>query len=110
MNTLFDKIWDAHVVQHVDGGPDQLYVDQLYCHEVTSPQAFDGLRARSLRPLRPERCGRPAARVGACARNARGTGERPARAGPQLHGGSREGGSPLLRRQLRQPREVLLLL
>ena len=39
MNTLFDKIWDAHVVQHVEGGPDQLYIDRLYCHEVTSPQA-----------------------------------------------------------------------
>ena len=55
MNTLFDKIWDAHVVQHVDGGPDQLYIDRLYCHEVTSPQAFDGLRARGIRCLRPEK-------------------------------------------------------
>ena len=55
MNTLFDKIWDAHVVQHVDGGPDQLYIDRLYCHEVTSPQAFDGLRARGIRGLRPEK-------------------------------------------------------
>ena len=55
MNTLFDKIWDAHVVQHVEEGPDQLYVDRLYCHEVTSPQAFDGLRARSLRCFRPDR-------------------------------------------------------
>ena len=54
MNTLFDKMWDAHVVQHVKDGPDQLYVDRLYCHEVTSPQAFDGLRARGLRCLRPE--------------------------------------------------------
>jgi len=55
MNTLFDKIWDAHVVQHVDGGPDQLYIDRLYCHEVTSPQAFDGLRARGIRCFRPEK-------------------------------------------------------
>lgn len=55
MNTLFDKIWDAHVVQHVSDGPDQLYIDRLYCHEVTSPQAFEGLRRRSIRPLRPER-------------------------------------------------------
>ena len=55
MNTLFDKIWDAHVVQHVEGGPDQLYIDRLYCHEVTSPQAFDGLRARGIRCLRPEK-------------------------------------------------------
>ena len=55
MRTLFDKIWDAHVVQHVEGGPDQLYVDRLYCHEVTSPQAFDGLRERGIGCLRPER-------------------------------------------------------
>ena len=55
MNTLFDKIWDAHVVQHVEDGPDQLYVDRLYCHEVTSPQAFDGLRARGIRCFRPEK-------------------------------------------------------
>ena len=55
MNTLFDKMWDAHVVQHVKDGPDQLFVDRLYCHEVTSPQAFDGLRARGLRCFRPKR-------------------------------------------------------
>ena len=35
MNTLFDKIWDAHVVQQVEDGPVQLYIDRLYCHEVT---------------------------------------------------------------------------
>lgn len=55
MNTLFDKIWDSHVVQRIDGGLDQLYIDRLYCHEVTSPQAFDGLRSRGIRCLRPER-------------------------------------------------------
>lgn len=55
MNTLFDKIWDAHVVQKIDNGPTQLYIDRLYCHEVTSPQAFDGLRARGLRCFRPEK-------------------------------------------------------
>ena len=44
MNTLFDKIWDSHVVQIVKNGPTQLYIDRLYCHEVTSPQAFQGLR------------------------------------------------------------------
>ena len=54
MNTLFDKIWDAHVVQQIDGGLAQLYIDRLYCHEVTSPQAFDGLRARHLKCFRPE--------------------------------------------------------
>ena len=54
MNTLFDKIWDKHVVQIVDDGPTQLYIDRLYCHEVTSPQAFDGMRARGLKCFRPE--------------------------------------------------------
>ncbi len=53
-NTLFDKIWDSHVVQYVEDGPQQLYIDRLYCHEVTSPQAFEGLRARGLRCLRPQ--------------------------------------------------------
>ena len=53
MNTLFDKIWDAHVVQKIEDGPTQLYIDRLYCHEVTSPQAFDGLRARGLKCFRP---------------------------------------------------------
>ena len=55
MNTLFDKIWDRHVVQVADDGPTQLYIDRLYCHEVTSPQAFDGLRNRRLKCLRPEK-------------------------------------------------------
>ncbi len=55
MNTLFDKIWDAHVVQNVEDGPTQLYIDRLYVHEVTSPQAFDTLRDKGIRPLRPER-------------------------------------------------------
>ncbi len=54
MNTLFDKIWDKHVVQIVEDGPTQLYIDRLYCHEVTSPQAFDGLRARGLKCYRPQ--------------------------------------------------------
>ncbi len=52
-NTLFDKIWDKHVVQLVEDGPTQLYIDRLYCHEVTSPQAFEGLRQRKLKCLRP---------------------------------------------------------
>lgn len=54
MNTLFDKIWDKHVVQIVEDGPTQLYIDRLYCHEVTSPQAFAGMRARGLKCLRPQ--------------------------------------------------------
>lgn len=53
MNTLFDKIWDSHVVNLIEDGPTQLYIDRLYCHEVTSPQAFDGLRTRGIRCFRP---------------------------------------------------------
>ena len=52
--TLFDKIWNRHVVQIVPDGPTQLYIDRLYCHEVTSPQAFDGMRARGLKCFRPD--------------------------------------------------------
>ncbi|MBQ5840184.1 MAG: 3-isopropylmalate dehydratase large subunit [Bacteroidaceae bacterium] len=52
--TLFDKIWDAHVVQNVEDGPTQLYIDRLYCHEVTTPQAFDTLRDKNIRVFRPE--------------------------------------------------------
>ncbi|MCF0198481.1 MAG: 3-isopropylmalate dehydratase large subunit, partial [Bacteroidaceae bacterium] len=53
MNTLFDKIWDGHVVQNVADGPTQLYIDRLYCHEVTSPQAFDALREKGVGVFRP---------------------------------------------------------
>ena len=55
MKTLFDKIWDRHVVDTLPDGTVQLYIDRLYCHEVTSPQAFEGLRRRGLKPLRPDR-------------------------------------------------------
>ncbi len=51
--TLFDKIWDAHVVAQVDGGSEVLYIDRQFIHEVTSPQAFDGLAKRGLPVLRP---------------------------------------------------------
>ena len=54
MNTLFDKTWNNHVVQHVSDGPDQLYIDRLYAHEVTSPQAFAGLKSRGLKCFRPD--------------------------------------------------------
>ncbi|MEG0252468.1 MAG: aconitase family protein, partial [Muribaculaceae bacterium] len=55
MNTLFDKIWDAHVINIINGGPSQIYIDRHYCHEVTSPQAFNGLRERGLKIFRPEK-------------------------------------------------------
>jgi len=52
--TLFEKIWEKHIVDTSVDGTVQLYIDRLYCHEVTSPQAFDGLRRRGLKPLRPQ--------------------------------------------------------
>lgn len=52
--TLFDKVWDAHVVSSKDGFPDIIYIDTHFIHEVTSPQAFDGLRKRGIPVLRPE--------------------------------------------------------
>jgi len=53
--TLFDKIWDTHVVYSVENGPDVLYIDRHLIHEVTSPQAFAGLKQRGLKVFRPER-------------------------------------------------------
>jgi len=52
--TLFDKIWDKHIVTQVEDGPTQLYIDRMYVHEVTSPQAFEGLRQRGLKVFRPK--------------------------------------------------------
>lgn len=51
--TLFDKIWERHVVSRKEGYPDLLYIDKHFIHEVTSPQAFDGLRKRGLPVARP---------------------------------------------------------
>ncbi|ELR72128.1 3-isopropylmalate dehydratase large subunit [Fulvivirga imtechensis AK7] len=51
--TLFDKIWDKHVVHEVENGPQVLYIDRHFIHEVTSPQAFDGLRKRGIGVFRP---------------------------------------------------------
>jgi len=53
--TLFDKVWDAHVVHRLPEGPALLYVDLHLVHEVTSPQAFEGLRRSGRRVRRPER-------------------------------------------------------
>ncbi len=52
--TLFDKIWDAHVVKQVEGGPNVLYIDRHLIHEVTSPVAFLGLKNRGRKVFRPE--------------------------------------------------------
>ena len=54
MNTLFDKIWDAHTVKTIDGGSCVLYIDRQYIHEVTSPQAFAGLKMRGIEVFRPD--------------------------------------------------------
>ncbi len=53
--TLFDKIWDAHVVKQVEAGPDVLYIDRHLIHEVTSPVAFLGLKTRRLKVFRPDK-------------------------------------------------------
>ena len=42
-STLFDKVWDAHVVKHIPDGPDVLFIDRHFIHEVTSPVAFLGV-------------------------------------------------------------------
>lgn len=55
MNTLFDKIWDSHTVKTVPGGTSLLYIDRHYCHEVTSPQAFNDMRERGITVFRPEK-------------------------------------------------------
>jgi 3-isopropylmalate/(R)-2-methylmalate dehydratase large subunit len=53
--TLFDKIWDAHVVREINDGPNVLYIDRHYIHEVTSPVAFGNLEKRGMKVLRPEK-------------------------------------------------------
>ncbi len=51
--TLFEKIWDKHVVTTIDNGPSVFYIDRHFIHEVTSPQAFTGLNNRGIRVFRP---------------------------------------------------------
>ncbi|WP_438945224.1 3-isopropylmalate dehydratase large subunit [Sediminibacterium sp.] len=52
--TLFNKIWDAHVVEKIEDGPSILYIDRHFIHEVTSPQAFKGIEKRGLSLFRPK--------------------------------------------------------
>lgn len=54
MRTLFDKVWDAHVVSQVENGPQVIYIDKHLIHEVTSPQAFAELEARNIPVYRPD--------------------------------------------------------
>lgn len=53
--TLFEKIWEKHVVESIPDGPDVFYIDKHFIHEVTSPQAFEGLRKRGIPVARPDR-------------------------------------------------------
>ena len=52
--TLFDKVWDSHVVDRIEDGPDILYIDKHLIHEVTSPQAFSELKNRNIPVFRPD--------------------------------------------------------
>ena len=52
--TIIEKVWDSHVVSETEGAPSLLYIDLHLVHEVTSPQAFSGLRARGLKVRRPD--------------------------------------------------------
>lgn len=52
--TLFEKIWDKHVVKSIEGGPSVVYIDRHFIHEVTSPQAFAGIEKRGLKVFRPQ--------------------------------------------------------
>jgi 3-isopropylmalate/(R)-2-methylmalate dehydratase large subunit len=52
--TLFDKIWDSHVIEVIAGGPSIIYIDKHLVHEVTSPQAFAGIEKRGLSVFRPQ--------------------------------------------------------
>jgi 3-isopropylmalate/(R)-2-methylmalate dehydratase large subunit len=54
MKTLFDKIWEKHLVTSIEAGPDVLYIDKHLIHEVTSPQAFEGIEKRGINIFRPE--------------------------------------------------------
>lgn len=54
-STLFDKVWDAHVVRQIKDGPDVLFIDRHFIHEVTSPVAFLGLEGRHLNVMYPKR-------------------------------------------------------
>ena len=53
--TLFDKVWDEHIVDSIPNGPSILYIDKHLIHEVTSPQAFDGIVSRNINVMRPDK-------------------------------------------------------
>ena len=49
--TLFDKVWDSHIVESIENGPDIFLIDKHFIHEVTSPQAFEELKRKNLKVL-----------------------------------------------------------
>ena len=53
--TLFDKVWDSHIIEKINEGPDILFIDRHMIHEVTSPVAFIGIKKRGLKVMSPER-------------------------------------------------------
>ena len=53
--TLFDKVWDSHVIEKIKDGPDVLFIDRHFIHEVTSPVAFVGLKDRGLKVMFPDK-------------------------------------------------------
>ena len=53
--TLFDKVWDSHVIEKIKDGPDVLFIDRHFIHEVTSPVAFVGLKNRGLKVMFPDK-------------------------------------------------------
>ena len=53
--TLFDKVWDSHIVRNIKNGPDVLFIDRHFIHEVTSPVAFLGIKNRGIGVMYPER-------------------------------------------------------
>jgi 3-isopropylmalate/(R)-2-methylmalate dehydratase large subunit len=55
MSTLFDKVWDAHVIRNIEDGPDVFFIDRHFIHEVTSPVAFLGLQNRGISVMFPDR-------------------------------------------------------
>src|SRR5207237_5353481 len=54
-STLFDKVWDSHVVRKIQDGPDVFFIDRHFIHEVTSPVAFLGLENRALKVMFPDK-------------------------------------------------------
>ena len=55
LKTLFDKVWDSHIVESIENGPDIFLIDKHFIHEVTSPQAFEELKRKNLKVFDPSK-------------------------------------------------------